>query len=67
MPDQAVGDFHNLQDIDLIAVGRCTRIFPNEHSLAIGEPFLRAVPAHQRIGPAPRAFREKRKPNFKGK
>jgi len=41
MPDQAVGDFHNLR-YDLIAVGRCTRIFPNEHSLAIGEPFLRA-------------------------
>jgi hypothetical protein len=36
MADQAVADFHDLDEVHLVTIGCLSRILPNEHSTTIG-------------------------------
>jgi hypothetical protein len=44
---------------DLIAVGRLSRVFPDQQAATIRQPFPGPIPPHQFIGAPPSAFVEK--------
>ena len=58
MPDQTVGNLHDLDNLDLIALGSHPRIFPDQGS-ARAEIGLRPVPPDKVDGSAARARCEK--------
>jgi hypothetical protein len=45
IPNEPVSDFHHFDEIDLIAVGSLTRIFPDQQTFAVGEPSAGPMPA----------------------
>ena len=57
--NQPASDLHEFDKIDLIAIGRLPRVFPNQQAATIRQPFPGAVPAHEFIGAPPSAFLEK--------
>jgi hypothetical protein len=52
----AIGNLHDLNEVDLIAVRRGARILPNKQSLSVREPPAAPMPAHEIVRPTPRAF-----------
>jgi hypothetical protein len=56
MLNEAIRDLHHFYKVDLIAIGRLARIFPDQQALAVGKPFPCAMPAHQCIGSASGTF-----------
>ena len=60
MLDQAMLDFHDFHELDLIPVGRLPRIFPDQSPFAVGEPIVGSVPPYEFVRPASRALLEER-------
>ena len=58
MANQPASNFHDLDEVNLIAVGRLARIFPNQHPATVGQPLTRAIPAYQVVWPALGALRK---------
>ena len=57
--DQSANDLDEFDKVDLIVVGRLTRVLPDQQAVAVGQPFAGAVPAQEFIRAPPSAFGEK--------
>ena len=57
--DQSANYLDEFDKVDLIVVGRLTRVLPDQQAVAVGQPFAGAVPAHEFIRTPPSAFGEK--------
>ena len=57
--DQSASDLHEFDKVDLIAVERLARVFPDQQAAAVRQPFPGPVPAQECIGAPPTAFVEK--------
>ena len=57
--DQSANDLHEFDQVNLIAVGRLSWVFPDQQALTIRQPFPSPLPPHEFIGAPPATFGEK--------